>query len=406
MKLLHVMATIDPRFGGPIEGVRQRGVRLLEMGHQVEVACMDDPKAAHLPEFPLPVHALGPSRGGSYNYAAPLKPWLRAHAGAYDGVVVNGVWQYHGLAVRQVMRELRRPYVVFTHGMLDPWFRRNYPLKHLKKCFYWPLAEYRVLRDAAAVLFTSEDERRLAHRAFRPYRAREVVVSYGTQLPPQDAGPLREAFLADHPELRGKRVILFLGRLHEKKGCDLIVEALAHVASEEPRLHLLMVGPDNSGWVSQLKARAQALGLSDRITWAGMQRDNAKWGAFYSSEAFVLPSHQENFGISVAEALGCSLPVLISDKVNIWREVQAACTGLVAEDTLDGTLKNLRAWLALSQQERAAMSQRARELFAERYSIDRMATALIDVVNAVRSSPLSSLGGSRETQAAPQTSTP
>jgi len=384
MKLLHLMPTVDPSGGGPMEGVRQRGLRLLEMGHQVEVACLDDPNAPCVEAFPLPVHALGPTRG-AYQYTASLRPWLRAHAGDYDAVIVNGLWQYHSFAAWQVMRELRRPYVVFTHGMLDPLFKRTYPLKHLKKWLYWPWAEYRVLRDAAAVLFTSEEERQLARQSFWLYRAREVVVSYGTQLPPQDAASLREDFLAAHPELRDKRVLLFLGRLHVKKGCDLLVEAFARVAAGEPRLHLLMAGPDQTSWVSQLKARAQALGVANRITWPGMLQGNAKWGAFYSSEVFMLPSHQENFGIAVAEAMGCGLSVLISDKVNIWREVHAARAGLVAEDSQAGTLENLQAWLALPAEDRAAMGERARILFADRFSVDRMATTLIDVVSAVHS---------------------
>src|SRR5262249_60464072 len=104
----------------------------------------------------------------------------------------------------------------------------------------------------------------------------------------------------------------------------MMIEPLAGVAAEEPRLHLLMAGPDQTGWVRQLKTRAEALDVADRITWPGMLQGDAKWGAFYCSEAFMLPSHQENFGISVAEAIGCGLPVLISDKVNIWREVQGA----------------------------------------------------------------------------------
>jgi len=383
MKLLHLISTVDPRGGGPMEGVRQRGLRLLEMGHQVEVASLDDANAPHVAAFPLPVHALGPTRG-VYHYSASLRPWLRAHAADYDAVIVNGLWQYHSFATWQVMRELGRPYVVFTHGMLDPWFKRSYPLKHLKKWLYWPWAEYRVLRDAAAVLFTSEEERLLARQSFWLYQAREVVVSYGTQSPPQDAAPLREEFLAARPELRDKRVLLFLGRLHVKKGCDLLIDAFARVAADEPRLHLLMAGPDQqSGWVSQLKARAQALGVADRITWSGMLQDRAKWGAFYSSEVFVLPSHQENFGLAVAEALGCGLPTLISDKVNIWREIYAARAGLVAEDTQAGTLKNLQAWLALPPEDRSAMGQRARALFADRFSIDRMAITLIDAVSAV-----------------------
>jgi glycosyltransferase involved in cell wall biosynthesis len=387
MKLLHVVSSVDRRFGGPIEGVLQRGLRLREMGHEIEIASSDDPGASFVNGFPLPVHALGPPRRGGYYYAASLRPWLRTHAGNFDAVIVNGLWQYHSLAAWQVMRELRRPYVVFTHGMLDPWFNRAYPLKRLKKSLYWPWAEYRVLRDAAAVLFTSEDERLLARQSFWPYRARERVVSYGTRLPPQEAAPLRDAFLATHPELRGKRVLLFLGRLHAKKGCDLMVEAFARVAKEEPSLHLLMAGPDQTGWVSDLKARAETLGLADRITWPGMLAGDAKWGAFYCSEAFMLPSHQENFGISVAEALGCGLPVLISDKVNIWREVLAAQTGFVAEDSEAGTLKNLKAWLALSAEGRIAMSQRTRELFAERFSVEQMATSLIDVVSTVQVAP-------------------
>lgn len=386
MKLLHVVSSVDRQFGGPIEGVLQRGLRLREMGHHVELASSDDPGAAFVDAFPLPVHALGPPRRGGYYYAAALRPWLRAHAGNYDAVIVNGLWQYHSLAARQTMRELRRPYVVFTHGMLDPWFNRAYPLKHLKKSLYWPWAEYRVLRDAAAVLFTSEEERLLARQSFWPYQARERVVAYGTRLPPQDAASLRDAFLASHPELRGKRVLLFLGRLHAKKGCDLMIEAFAKVAAEEPRLHLLMAGPDQTGWVSELKARARSLGLADRITWPGMVQGDARWGAYYASEAFMLPSHQENFGISVAEALGCGVPVLISDKVNIWREVAGAQTGFVAEDTAAGTLRNLKAWLALSTEHRTAMSQRSRELFADRFSVDRMATSLIDVVSAVQAS--------------------
>src|SRR5262249_6303466 len=133
-----------------------------------------------------------------------------AHAAAFDAVVVNGLWQYHGFGTRLALRRLDMPYHVFTHGMLDPWFKRAYPLKHLKKWLYWPWAEYRVLRDAAGVLFTSEEERLLARQSFWLYHAKEHVVAYGTSAPPQNGDALREAFLATHPQLRGKRIVLFL----------------------------------------------------------------------------------------------------------------------------------------------------------------------------------------------------
>ena len=147
MKILHLLATLDPRAGGPTEGVRQSGINMTALGHQVEVATVDDPSAAWLEAFPLPVHALGPAKG-FYGLTPKLVPWLKAHAGSFDAVIVNGLWQYHSYATWKALRRLNVPYYVFPHGMLDPWFKRTYPLKHLKKWLYWPWAEYRVLRDA------------------------------------------------------------------------------------------------------------------------------------------------------------------------------------------------------------------------------------------------------------------
>ncbi len=380
MKLLHVLSSVNPDGGGPTEGVRQRGIRLTEMGHTVEVVCLDDPVLPFVRDFPLTVHALGPAQG-SYRYCAKLVPWLKGHARDYDAVIVNGMWQYHSFGAWRALKALGIPYFVFTHGMLDPWFKTAYPLKHFKKWLYWPWADYRVLRDARAVLFTSEEELLQARKSFWLYRATEQVIAYGTGTPPEDAGRLREIFLDAHPELRRRRLLLFLSRIHEKKGCDLLVQAFAKVAAREPALHLVLAGPDQTGWVARLKALAAELGVAERITWPGMVRNEMKWGAFYAAEAFVLPSHQENFGIAVAESLGCGLPALISDKVNIWREIKSADAGLVAPDTAEGTVDLLRQWLSLSPARRAAMGVAARELFMRRFTVDAMANGLLDVVH-------------------------
>lgn len=379
MKLLHVLSSVDPNGGGPTEGVRQRGIRLQQLGHSVEVVTLDDPGRAFLAEYPLTVHALGPSRG-SYGYNAKLVPWLKANARGYDAVIVNGMWQYHSFGAWRALQKMGVPYYVFTHGMLDPWFKRTYPFKHLKKWLYWPWADYRVLRDARAVLFTSEEERLQARQSFWLYRAKEQVVAYGTGAPPDNAAQLREHFLAAHPDLRGRRILLFLSRIHEKKGCDLLIQAFASAAPAEPLLHLIIAGPDQTGWASQLKNLASGLGVADRISFPGMLRDEMKWGAFYSAEAFVLPSHQENFGIAVAEALGCGLPALISDKVNIWREIQSCGAGLVAPDTLAGSKQLLGGWLSLTEEQREAMGERARELFRRHFTVDAMAASLLEVV--------------------------
>jgi glycosyltransferase involved in cell wall biosynthesis len=175
-------------------------------------------------------------------------------------------------------------------------------------------------------------------------------------------------------------VLLFLGRIHEKKGCDLLIRAFARVAAAESSLHLLMAGPDQSGWVSSLQQLASDIGVSDRVSWPGMLGNESKWGALYSAEVFILPSHQENFGVAVAEALGCGVPVLISNKVNIWSDIEADGAGLVEDDTLAGTEALLRRWLALTADARARMGMQARDTFTRRYGIDAMARGLLDVV--------------------------
>jgi glycosyltransferase involved in cell wall biosynthesis len=111
-----------------------------------------------------------------------------------------------------------------------------------------------------------------------------------------------------------------------------------------------------------------------------MLQGDLKWGAFYASEVFCLSSHQENFGIVVAEALACGKPVLISNKVNIWREIEADNAGFVDTDTVDGTVRNLERWLALSTSEYAAMSARAVATFNARFHIDRAAQRLLEII--------------------------
>lgn len=384
MRLLHVTSTLDPRTGGVAEAVRQFAAALTRAGHHNAVATADAPDAL-LPfgeDLPFPVYALGPSRG-SYQHAPRLAAWLReqAKAGSWDAVISHGLWQHHGWATWRAFRNhhaARTPRFVFAHGMLDPWFKRAYPRKHLKKWLYWPWAEYRILREARAVFFTCEEERRLARDSFWLYRARERVASLGIQEPPGDGERQKALFYGRFPELRGKRLILFLGRLHEKKGCDLLLQSWATLAPEAAVL--MLAGP---GDVSTLRLPPSASRLPPPA-FPGMLTGDLKWGAFRAAEAFILPSHQENFGLAVIEALACGVPVLISDKVNLWREIEADGAGFVAPDTLAGTRALLERWLALPADARAAVSRRARTCFESRFQIDRAAAALVGQVQDAR----------------------
>lgn len=325
------------------------------------------------------IHALGEA-ASSYGYTPRLVPWLKERKGEFDIVVSHGLWQFNGFAVRQALEDSATPFCVFPHGMLDPWFKRHYPLKHFKKWLYWTLIERAVLRDAAGVLFTCEEERLLARETFRSYQCREVVTGLGIAAPPADSLRQKELFLERFPGLAGRRLLLFLGRLHEKKGCRELLEAFRTVVvRENADVHLVMAGPTDNPYASELQEWSKREGLSGRVTWTGMLSGALKWGAFYSAEAFVLPSHQENFGIAVAEAMACGVPVLISNKVNIWREIEQDGAGLIEDDGPAGTDRLLHRWLQMQPEARTAMGQSAAASFRQRFEISKAATDLLSV---------------------------
>ena len=298
----------------------------------------------------------------------------------FDAVLVDGIWQFQSFGTWLGTRRNSPPYFVFVHGALDPWFKRAYPLKHIKKWLYWPWAEYRVLRDAQAVLFTCDEERILARQSFWLYQAKEAIIDFGIPEPGGNPHGQHEEFFRSYPSTRNKRLLLFLSRIHPKKGCDLLIEAFAKVAERDPALHLVMAGPDQEGWQQKLVDLSKARGVENRITWTGMLTGDKKWGAFHAAEVFVLPSHSENFGIVVVEALACRLPVLISDKVNIWREIVQDGAGFAEPDTLDGTVALLERWLGLSADELLQMRIRARACFEGHFEIQQAARKLVKVI--------------------------
>jgi glycosyltransferase involved in cell wall biosynthesis len=380
LKILQLVHTLDPSVGGVATSVLALSRGMARRGHKIDIVVFDEPSAPWIEDVDLTVHALGSGRM-SYRYSRALLPWLRQHGGDYDRVIVNGMWQYLSFAAWRRYAGSSVPYYVFPHGMLDPWFKETFPLKHLKKWLYWPWAEYRVLRDAAAVIFTSEEERSQARKSFWLYRAREKVSPLGVEAPPISPNA-KSGFLSRYPQLQNTRNFLFLGRLHPKKGCDILLDAFARIGSNHP-ISLILAGPDQIGWEKDLRRQVARLNLTDRVVFTGMLQGATKQGALASADAFVLPSHQENFGISVVEALAARVPVLISNRVNIWREIDADGAGYVESDDLAGTTRLLQHWIETPPAERETMRQNARNCFEQRFEIDRAVDSLVQVLNEV-----------------------
>ncbi len=380
MRILHVINSVDPASGGPAEGLRQLCHIYEAGGHENEVATLDAPEDVAQYTFPAHVHGLGPGNG-VYGYTPRAVPWLEEHVPRFDLVFLNCIWQYNVLAAYRALDKRDIPYGVFIHGMLDPYFKAEFPLKHIKKLFYWHFFLHKILRNANAVLFTCEEEKILARQSFRHYQVREHVLNYGIFGPDLDLTNACEEFLANWPRLRGKRLAISMGRIHPKKGIDVLIEAFAQTLAREPNWELVIAGPDQIGQQAELESLAIRLGIAGRITWTGMIEGSLKWGALAASEVFVLPSHQENFGIVVAEALACRLPIIISNKVNIWREIDAYKAGLICDDTVESTQACLNQWSELSMEEIAEMRSRCQKCFDDYFNYDVISGKMLELAD-------------------------
>jgi glycosyltransferase involved in cell wall biosynthesis len=387
MKVLHVIPTVNPDYGGPIAGIFTSSEAMREHGYEYEIVSLDAPTDPWVARCPLPVHPTGTRRSGipdwakrlllvRYGYTPRFVPWLKAHASCYDAVIVHGHWNYASLGSWRALKRGMVPYFAFPHGMLDPYFNKLNPLKAIAKQIIWWIGEGRLVATATGVLFVSEEEKLLAARSFWPFRGRCLVIPYGTKEVEGDPTAQKEAFLAAVPKLAGRDFLLYLGRIHPKKGCDLLIEAFAAIAKHTPSLDLVVAGPDSVGWASALQDRAEVLGIANRVHWPGALQGDRKWGAFRAATAFVLPSHQENFGIVIAEAAACGTPILTTFKVNIWREVNDSGAGLVASDDVAGITEMLDRFWRLSEPDRRRMRACARDLFTAKLDIRAMAPEL------------------------------
>jgi glycosyltransferase involved in cell wall biosynthesis len=416
MRLLHVIASMDPKMGGVSQAVRTMIIGLAAQGVHNEVASLDAPSASWHQVDLFPIHTLGPSKG-PWVYSPKLIPWLFANFSRFDAIILHGLWLYPGYALQKALRRFKAQFqaksldkkilpklFIMPHGMLDPYFQRatTRRLKAWRNWVYWHMIESAVVNEADGVFFTCETERQLAHEPFASYNPQqEIVVGLGVEEPPHYTIAMRDAFLAKCPELKNRPYFLFLSRIHEKKGVDILLQAYAKVIDlstesglvgslkpetilQEPlRIPVLIIaGPGlETPYGQYIQHLANELPKTTPVFFPGMLIDDAKWGAFYGCEAFVLPSHQENFGIAVVEALACGKPVLISNQVNIWREIEADRSGLVSDDTLPETILMLQRWLQLAKPENRLMAERARQLYEQQYAIEQTAKKIKNAVS-------------------------
>jgi hypothetical protein len=197
VQVLLCIETLNPEFGGLVESVIQTSRSLEQLGTSVEILNLDDPDSVWGDDACRAVHRMGPTCT-PYKYSARMRPWLTLNARRFDAILVNGLWRFHSMGVRLALKNIPMPYYVLPHGALNPWLNREFTLKQIRKTVFWWAAEWKTLRDAAAVIYCCDEERRLSARAYRLYRCREATVPLGTA----DPGSKDCNVFTAYPELR------------------------------------------------------------------------------------------------------------------------------------------------------------------------------------------------------------
>jgi glycosyltransferase involved in cell wall biosynthesis len=345
MRILLVVHAIAPRYGGLSVMGPELAYELVRQGHEVSIYTtdIDGPNRLNVP-VGRPVIKNGVAfhyfRGqvfpGHYIYSSGLWRALRDTVTEFEVVHSWSVYSFSTTATAYWCRKKNVPHMVFPHGSIDPFLlKRNSP----RKWIYTKLFAERDYRKASAVLFNTAEEMRLSMKwtglktpeGFKGHVPKPFVVPVGIdpswlQEPDRAAGErLREKF----PALKGKRLIVCLGRINFKKGLDILARAFGKIARDRDDLHLVVAGPDSNDYGSKIRRWLAEEGVLEKATFTGPLEGEERLAVMQEAEVFALPSYTENFGGVVTEAMACRVPVVISDQVNIWPDVANAHAGLV-----------------------------------------------------------------------------
>jgi len=330
MRILHVTPYMHSSAGGPPVVVENFVREVKKLGHRSEIIstsrfCSGDRETLLKRLNKLaPACLVSPSKV-LLGLLTPAWQALRDSIHGADLVHLHTLWNPINVAVRKECESCKRPYLLMPHGMLDPY---SLSVKRWKKAVYLAAFERRNIQAAQRIIYTTDEEVRLAASGSWPL-PKGVVIPLGGDAPAAKPDQLASRFFEKFPKARARRRLLFLGRLHFKKGLDRILSILPSVVRACPGVLLTIAGDGTPDFERALRSAVANLRMEDNVMMTGRLEGNAKWEAYAAAELFLLPSRQENFAITVAEAMHMGVPVIISDKVNTWPYVRDADAGVV-----------------------------------------------------------------------------
>jgi glycosyltransferase involved in cell wall biosynthesis len=388
MKVLHVIPSLGPLRGGPSMALPQMARGLVKAGVEVHIATTNDNGVGIL-DAPLETPIINQDvttyyfnrQFSTYTISFPLKRWLQQHVQDYDLLHIHSLFSYSSTVAGACARRAKVPYIVRTLGHLNHWgmTKRHGVAKQLSM----RLVENRLLNNAALIHYTSEQEQQQAEQ--NGICVPSCVLPLGIKL-----GGLRqkengETLIEKYPQLTGRFIFLFLARLHEIKGLDLLLPAFAELHHQYPQVALVLAGDGDETMLQKLHALVNELGLQETVTFTGFLKDDDKKVALNGASAFILPSYYESFANAVVEAMAVGLPVIVSDQVGVANAVQHANAGLVVSCSVR-ELKDAMSRLLLNPDLCLELGSNGKKLVQEKFSIEAATDALVDVYQQILAS--------------------
>lgn len=374
MKVLHVITGLDARAGGPAIALRGLGSAQKDAGLDVSIVSVyaegaDSAPAQDLRENGIDVVRIGPAKPPLMSHPH-IRTMLRSMVPNSDVVHIHGLWEDVQHYAARYARQVGVPYIIRPCGMLDPWSLDN---SRWKKKLYMAWRLRANLDRAAAIHYTTEAER--AGAATLNIPAPSIVEPNGLDLSEFEHLPSRGSFRQHHPAIDGRKMVLFLGRVHPKKGLHLLIPAFARTKSTDAVL--VIVGPSEPEYHATLTRLIAEHRLGDRVLLLDILRGQRRIEAMVDADLFILPSRQENFGIAVVEALAAGCPVVVSEHVDLWPEICAAGVGDVVKLELDQIAAGIDRWLMDNSLRRQAAAQ-APAFVRDRYDWKPIARHWVD----------------------------
>ena len=387
VKVLHVIPSVSPKHGGPTYAMHAVATALQVAGVEILIATSDDDGDDARLDVPLGVpierdgiqHIVFRRSFLKYRVSFGLARWLKHNVSQFDIIHIHALFSFSSLVAARAARRHNVPYIIRPLGVLNRWGLEN--RRRLAKRLSLRFIELPILRGAAAIHFTSEAERREAAEICGELALNRSCV---IPVPVEGSGSAghKEEFIRKFPVSAGRKLILFLSRVDQKKGIELLLEAFAIVKRSQPNALLVIAGDGEARYVDELHSQAKRLGLASDVLWTGFVEKADKANAYAAASVFVLPSHSENFGIAAAEALTSGVPCVLSDQVALTEYLQNGDSALVVSCESAAIAKALCD--VLSKPEMGAqLAARGQQVAKERFSLEAVGRGLMDLYRSI-----------------------